>query len=203
MAEKIATARHGAHQSNVLTPAGQQEVDTSARWLLDLCHKDGITTVNLVCSEEPRARESGARYQAILAEGGITVNLLPCDSRLNPADGVGSIAKGDKERGIPAYGQGFVKWWGSNENKLPSDVESYTSVAIRVNEMLGEVNTEDPTELLLAVFHGGSIEPGLSDLVALNRGMDDLPSGALVVSDTDALSYEMFNPADASVISGN
>lgn len=198
MGTKIATGRHGVHVNNVLTPTGQNEVDASARWLLDYCRRNGFTTVDLATSEEGRAIESGTRYHAILAEGGLTVPLLGHDHRFNPAGGLGAIAKGDPERGIPAYGKGMIRWWkeACDRETLPEGVEAYEAVVERVSFGLYELNSTDEATLLLVVCHGGVIEPGNEELVG--EEVQDLPSAALVIADLDSLDFEIFDPATAT-----
>lgn len=175
--------RHGAHQDNILTARGQAEVQASAQELALRLQEAGILQVILICSPVLRAIASAALVGAVLAKHGITaLGGLKIEQRLDVVKGASALME---TTGVK-YGSGFVRAWKRmEEQRLLPGTESYTMVAQRVQKAFED--TEAAGLLVIAVYHGGSIEP------AAGIEHEDVPSGALVIETDD--NVQVINPS--------
>ncbi len=175
--------RHGAHINNILTGDGIAEVRQSvvavAKAIADSNNLNGIV---LVSSPQPRAVQSADIYAEVFAKseeagiGGI-IRLDP-DHRLDMAVG---LAEAIKEKHLPAYKPGhdcMQTWFLMTQRKAEEiGVEFWGYVANRARSAIDEIQLTFPNHIIVAVCHGGVIEPLLSSFMT---NVFDLPSGAVV-----------------------
>jgi broad specificity phosphatase PhoE len=171
-------ARHGAHQDNVLTPQGMEEVKRAAEWVAMEMESRFINVIQIVSSALGRAKQTKSIYEEIFHQHGMAVISYDNDPMFNPAGGITAI----QEQGIcPKYGQGLIKaWWKLGlEGKTPKDAESFQTVGRRCAEAATNYAiTSGKKSALVMVYHGGSIEAAV---YALNGVLiPDLPSAGVV-----------------------
>ncbi len=187
--------RHGAHVDNVLTEAGKKEILRSAEAVGATIFASLVTIgrnrIILVSSPQPRAIESAGIYDDVIREynQNLRITRLDPDPRLDVANGLAAAIKTGK---LPAYKPGgdCLPAWGRLTRIECKDIgmESWFNVARRANRAFSDIQEAYPNNIVIAVFHGGVIEP----MVDWRRSvvLDDLPSGAVVKIGHDVTFFD-------------
>jgi|GEM_PF-3582461 len=187
--------RHGAHENNVLTEAGKKEILRSAE-AVEVTIFASLVTVGrnkiiLVSSPQPRAIESAGIYDDVIREynQNLRITRLDPDPRLDVANG---LAEAIKAGNLPAYkpGGNCVERWGkmTREECSTIGVEFWGEVARRANSAITDIQKAYPSHIIVAVFHGGVIEPMVQRIAGLV--LSDLPSGAVVKIGHDVTFFD-------------